>query len=383
MRLLIPLLVSGVLSPIIVPLSRVGTSYKALEQGLSLVQVGILSSAFAILPILIAVQVGRHSDRSGEGGPAIAGAFLVAVSAIGLWLFSLDFWTMFGFTCLLGLGQVMLFSALQMMITRCSGPDQQDRVLGYFLVATAFGQVVGPLVIAMTTPAGATYPGEGLYWFIAASSLALVVAGIFIQFALPKHVPALEEGKIALRTIASTPGLHAVLLASGICLSTNDMVIVFLPILGADRGLDAATVGLLLSFRAGASMASRFAFARIVARMGKAGALTFSVLTAGATMAALVLPLPVWAVGTMLATSGFALGLAIACTISLTLTLAPAAGRATAMSLRLTVARLAQLLFSVSAGLGATVFGAGGVFAVMGLALVGCGAFTRRLPRAK
>ena len=70
LRVLIPLLVSASMAQVAVQLIRVGTSYRAVELDLPLPQVGALSSAFALLPVLFAVQIGRYNDRHGEGNTA-------------------------------------------------------------------------------------------------------------------------------------------------------------------------------------------------------------------------------------------------------------------------------------------------------------------------
>ena len=184
-----------------------------------------------------------------------------------------------------------------------------------------------------------------------------------------------------LSVIFRTPGLLIVLLSSSLCLTTNDLMTVFFPVLGAARGIDAATVGLLLSLRAISSMLSRLAFSRLTARLGKIPVMVASLVVTAIATGLLVLDIPVWVMAPALAISGFAMGLAIACSLSLTLAMAPAGGKATAMSLRLTISRFGQFIVPLGAGATASVLGPGSIFALMGLGLCACGALVGKLPR--
>ena len=55
-RLLVPLLVNSLVVQTVVAIVRITTSYRAVELGLSVVWLGAISAAFAILPIFMAVS---------------------------------------------------------------------------------------------------------------------------------------------------------------------------------------------------------------------------------------------------------------------------------------------------------------------------------------
>lgn len=371
---LIPLLCSIALMQMIVPLVRIATSYRAIELQMGVWQVGALSSGFALLPVLFAVRIGRYNDRHGERTAALAGVAVVAMAFLGLWLMSSGFAPILLFTCLLGIGHVLMLSAVQLMTTRCSGPSGHDRVLGHFLVAASLGQVAGPLVIGLATPPGDLYPDQALYHILAGSVVLLIGAVILLWRAIPPAGAGKDAAPLPLRTIFQTRGLWAILLANSLCTATNDLILVFFPVFGAERGIDAATVGYLFSLRALATLASRFFFLRLVIALGKPTLMMSSLLLTALTTAGLVFELPVWGVGTLLAVSGFTMGLAIGASLSLTIEIAPPESKATAMSLRLTLSRLAQFALPLGAGLVAAGLGAGSIFAISGLGLLACGA---------
>lgn len=378
--LLVPLLLAATLVQTTVPLVRIATSYQAVDLGMSLASIGLLSAAFALLPVFFTVRIGRHSDQHGEAGVATFGACLVLAAVLGLWLIPGGFPVMVGLTLALGVGQVMVISSLQVATTRCSGPEAQDRVLGYFLIATALGHTAGPLLLTLVTPAAALSPGPALFPLLAGTATALTLAAILLAIRLPPHPrPLPGEKPPALRTLLRTPGLAATVIASGICLATNDLIIVFLPALAATRDIDAGTVGLLLSLRAAASMASRVLFSWFLSRVSRVGLMSVSIGVAGLASLALVVALPIWALALVMAGAGYSMGIAIACTISVTLSLAPTSSRATALSLRMTANRLGQLLLPLGAGATAAAFGAGSPFMITGVALLACGLLVRRI----
>jgi hypothetical protein len=64
--------------------------------------------------------------------------------------------------------------------------------------------------------------------------------------------------------------LFGAMVVSAMVLGAIDLIAVYLPALGVERGIPAAAVGILLSIRAGATMASRLYLGPLVARFGRA-----------------------------------------------------------------------------------------------------------------
>ena len=74
---------TAVLEQTVVTIVRVTTTYRAVELGLSVVWLGVISAAIAVLPLLLAVKVGRYIDRGNETRTAMIGAGLLCVSCAG------------------------------------------------------------------------------------------------------------------------------------------------------------------------------------------------------------------------------------------------------------------------------------------------------------
>ena len=63
--------------------TRPAISYRALDLGLEPAWIGVLGATFAIIPLLLALPVGRVIDRRGEQPPMLLGAALVLLSVVG------------------------------------------------------------------------------------------------------------------------------------------------------------------------------------------------------------------------------------------------------------------------------------------------------------
>jgi MFS family permease len=182
-----------------------------------------------------------------------------------------------------------------------------------------------------------------------------------------------------MRTLLRLPGLLRALVISCVVLAAVDISLVYLPALGADRGWAAGLVGLLLTLRAVASMASRFFLGRLVAWVGRRRLMIISVGLSAVAMAAVALPMPPVGTAVLVLLLGLGLGVGQPLTMSWLAEVAPPGLRGRAMSLRLTGNRLGQVLIPSAVGMVAAGVGAAGVLWATAGALVVAGAAARRL----
>jgi hypothetical protein len=162
-----------------------------------------------------------------------------------------------------------------------------------------------------------------------------------------------------------------IIIASSLCMTAGDLILVYFPVLGAERALDAGTIGLLLSLRAAVAMGSRLFFTRLIRVFGRMTLMVIAMVSGALAIGSLAMPLPVWGLAISMGVTGFGLGIALTSTLSLTVVASPASARATAISLRLTANRLGQFLIPLGSGLIAGALGVGSVFALIAASLVG------------
>ena len=254
-RLLLPLLVSGVLVQAVVTIMRVTTSYRVVELDLPVIWLGIISSTYAILPAFIALRLGRFIDRGHDALATWIGAGLTVVACVGLLVSGADKPLLLGSTALLGIGNLFTIVSQQMLCVRCSGLRSRESVFGNFMVACVIGQGLGPFIVGWVGGEAEVPPTQLLF----ATGLALSAAALAVAAAIgpSRQRGASHAGKeMPVAELLRLPGLWAVMVASVITVTAGDLIVIYLPLLGAERAIDVNNIGALLTARALASAAA-------------------------------------------------------------------------------------------------------------------------------
>lgn len=375
------LLATAFFEQVTTSLVRVTTSYRALELGLSVVWLGIITAAFAILPLICAVSIGRFIDRGNDVRTARIGSVLQVAACAGIAL-SQSLLALLASTALLGIAHLMLVISQQVLCTRHGGPGVMDRMLGNYMVANALGQGVGPGIVGWAGGSASIPPTQLLFWIgIGTSALALATALLLRSPGV--QAPRRDGGKpVPVRDIVRLPGISAIFFVSVVTVAAQDLITVYLPLLGRERGLSVDEVGMLLAVRAIASMFSRFLFPWLNAFLGRGRLMAASTFASAASYAGLAVPLPLAAMHVVIASAGFALGIAVTVSIASLLALAAAEMRGTANSLRMMGNRFGQFTIPFLAGLIAAASGAAGIFLVIGVSLAMAGTVVQLRPPA-
>lgn len=358
---ILPLMAAGLLAQAFVHLLRISATYEALGQGMGAGVVGLLSAVFSLLPVFLTVQIGRFNDRGHAAWAAVIGAGALLAGAVILWVVPASLVSLLLATAVLGVGQTLFVSSLQLVAMVSSTRAHRDSILGNYMVAMSLGQALGPLMLGL---------GDWVLLVATAGGVATLAAALFLLSAVPARRRKGEAQKIPLAQIARTRGLTWIIVTGALCVTALDLLLAFLPVLGEARGLAPATIGLLLSLRAISSMASRALFGRAVRLLGRMRLTLAAVALAGSGLLGLALPLPVWTLGLATCATGFGLGIALTSTIALTMQITPVGVQGTALSLRLTANRLAQFVVPLLAGLIVAPLGVGGIFTLTGAALL-------------
>ena len=377
-RLLGPLLVHAVLTQVVTFVLRPTTAYRAVELDVPAAWLGALTASFAVVPLLLAVPSGQATDRFGERRVMLAGSALLLLSAVvfatgrggaaGLVLGSV----------VLGTGHLLSVVGEQAAVADSAGPGRFDTAFGHYTFAASLGQAAGPALITLLGGAGSLPDTQPLFLVAAVLAGLLVVCTALVRTPARARPPGgAPAGSMA--TLLRLPGLLRALTVSCVVLAAVDITLVYLPALGADRGLAAGAVGLLLTLRALASMVSRFFLGRLVALAGRRRLMVGSVGLSALSMAAVAVPLPLGWTGVLVLLLGLGLGVGQPLTMSWLAEVAPAGQRGRAMSLRLTGNRLGQVLIPSAVGFLAAGFGAAGVLWATAGALAVVGTAARRL----
>ena len=253
-RLLVPLLLNTLCVQTAVAIIRITTSYRAIELELSVVWLGVISATIAILPLIFAVPVGRFIDRGHDALATWIGGAVLVVSATGFIVWPTPV-GLLACTALLGVAQMFLVAGQQIVCTRCA-PNHLDQVFGHYMVANAIGQGLGPYMVGWFG-GNATVPPTGMLF-----TVGLVVSVLVFLFAValrPQHVEkrdGADESVAPLLELFRIPGLKAIVLLGVISVTSQDLLIVYLPLLGSERHIDVSDIGVVLTARAAAATGS-------------------------------------------------------------------------------------------------------------------------------
>jgi MFS family permease len=351
-------------------LARPVTSYRALALGADARAVGLITAAFALVPLVVAVPLGRASDRWRPGWLLTGGIALGALACALLGLAdSLPGLALA--SAVLGLGHLALTLAGQSLIARQSGDDRHDRDFGLYAAAASAGQLIGPAL------AGIVLGAAGRSLEDATTTGFLVAAGL-MALAVPTSLGTDRLGRAGrsrgrsegrpLRAgeLIGARGVPAGMFASLAILATVDVLTAFLPVLGTQRGIPPAVVGGLLSLRAAASILSRVLIPWMVGRLGRVRLLAASAAGSALLTAALPLAGGTAALAVLLAAAGFLLGIGQPLTMSMVVQAVPEGTRGTALAIRLTGNRFGQVATPAAAGLVAGAAGVSAAFFLLG-----------------
>lgn len=376
------LLVHTVLVQVATFVLRPTSTYRALELGVSATWLGVLSACFAVAPLVLAVPSGQAVDRFGERRVMVVGAALLVAAVAVFLLLGGGIAGLVAASVLLGTGHLCSVVGEQALVANATPAGRHDTAFGYYTFAASLGQALGPgLIVAFG--GSRTIPATGV---IFVSALGIAVAVLAVTLLLRSSVRPSADGRAdeggGMRTLLRRPGLLRALTVSCVVLAAVDVTLVYLPALGAERGIASGAVGVLLTLRAAASMISRLFLGRLSARLGRRALLVGSVALAAVGLAVAVIPMPLWALAAVIVGLGFGLGAGQPLTMSWLAESTPAGLRGRAMSLRLTGNRVGQVVVPSAAGLLAAGAGAGGVLALTAASLAAAGVAARRIDSA-
>lgn len=287
----------------------------------------------------------------------------------------------------MGLGHLCFVIGAQSIVARQSAPAEQDRNFGHFTIGASLGQLIGPIAAGyvISERDGALARTSALALVVAAAVAAVSFVSLWrIEHrTAPEARAAARADKVPVGRILRNRGVPAGIFISLAVLSATDILTAYLPVVGEHRSIAPATIGLLLSLRAAATIACRLVMTPMLRLLGRTALLTTTCLLAGLLCAGIALPVPVWALATMLAVLGFCLGVGQPLSMTTVVQAAPAEARSTALALRLTGNRLGQVAAPASAGVIAGVAGTAAPFVMLGALLLAAAGLGMRGGRAR
>ncbi|WP_248192594.1 MFS transporter [Micrococcus endophyticus] len=381
-------------------LARPVTSYRLLALDAPEAAVGWATAAYALLPLLGALWMGRATDRLPSAVPLVAaGALTMGAGGAGLAL-ATSAPAVYAASAVLGVGHLAFTIAGQAAIARRAGPGLLDAGFGWFTAAFSVGQMAGPLLAGPLLADGATAEATALALWASAGIAAAGMLPVLLvpgarprpgerdgtvepdarsgdaaetahaaprggrtadaaaspgEATTPEPAPGRDGRRPSLARILRVPGVAPQLLASVALLAMVDILTAFLPVVGDHYGVSPAHVGVLLAVRGAGSLLSRALLPWLRRRWSREGlvrtALLFSAAAIGVAPLGLAEPAWGWVAVVAMAAGGFTLGLGQPLTMSLVTQAVPAGWRSSALAVRLMGNRAGQVVLPATAGL--------------------------------
>lgn len=385
---------------------RVLLSYRVLDMGGDAVTVGMLTAAFSLVPLLIALRAGRLVDDG--SAPAVMRAGLVAtVAATAVMAWSQGLPTLAVGYIALGFAHMTTLVAAQGMVSHLRGSTKAlDSLFAYFTLGISVGQLLGivfsgwiasmgqrdaaggvggvgggggevggggvgggvpeALVSVDTTPAliGLTVLG------VVTLVLGWPVAGRYRDLlAEPRNATGGPVAHIPVTRMLTLPGMPAAMAASISVIVAIDLITAYMPVLGAEIGLSVGEVTAILAARSGAAVLARAVMPIVLRTADRDRVLVFALAAGAVPLLAVPWLESAWMLFAAMAVCGVAWGFVMPMTMTWVSSLVPSADKAMALSVRLMGNRLAQVVLPAAAGAMAMATGVAAVFAVSGAVL--------------
>ena len=370
------LLVNVALAQASIYVMRPMITYRALENGASGYEIGLIASIYALLPLLIAVPMGRWVGKFGEIPLLFIGCSSFIILGVAF-AFLNNIIAIAAATSLAGVAHLSNVAASQAMVANKSAMNLQDQNFGYFSFATSLGHSVGPILGGLIAGSAGVLPRSSTSAFIFAALLALLSLVPFFLFKSIKEVRTQQErdaaGAIKARDVLSRPGIKPAIWTSLSVAAANDVLVVILPLVGTEKGISPVVIGAILSIRSASAMISRFLLGRLTRSYGSARTMNYSIFLSALFLFASIYANSSIALGLSMAIVGFLLGIGQPLTMSIVSKKTPSQERAMAISIRLFGNRIGQFLVPLAAGALAAPFGASSVFIGLGVLVASAG----------
>lgn len=375
--------VSIFLLQVAVTLARPVSTYRLLALGADGTTLGLTAACFAVPPMLLAVGFGRWAEKH---HPAILLGLGLAVAAIASFVLVVaePIPAIALATTGLGIGHMSGTIGAQSIMAQAQSSLARINRFGTLTTVSALGQIVGPVL-------GGVIIGHSEQPSVESTSTALLVAAFVFVAGVPPSLLAWRTRiqRSTVRTgraervwhLLRKRGMPAALMTSFSAKSGIDLLLVYLPLLGAAVGLTPSQVGLLLGISSTGALLARAATPIFVRRVPT---LRLTVIaTAVASGCLVVLAASDDLVPMILAMSvlGFSLGLSQTTTMDWVVNLVDDTSRGSALGLRVATNRLGQTIVLAAAGVVSGWLGVQTAFvllAVVMLATAGSGLVSAR-----
>jgi MFS family permease len=348
--------------------------------------VGAFGALYALFPLILAIPLGRWINQFGEGRFMLFGTGAISLSTL-LIATARNQWEMVLLVASLGTAQLLCMAGAQALFANRTPRHQYENFFGYYTFSAALGQLIGPLVGAAVSGSSGVLPKSTSAAFVAASIIAaLGILPLFFGMSFkPTFDVTAKDSRQAtsLGSLLENPGMRVAMYASLTVSSTVDVLVVFLPVFGRDKGFSSGAIGIILALRATASMLSRVNLGKLTEIFGYHRLLGGSILISSTACIFAIFSTSPHFLGVVIVIAGFSLGMGQPMTMAWVSRISRDHERSFAISIRLAGNRLGQFILPALAGLISGALGVGSVFVALALLMSSSTPFIHRHSQVK
>ena len=351
-------------------MARPMISYKLLGLHAGSFMVGSFGALYALFPLILAIPLGRWINQFGEGRFIAFGTVVIVASTCAL--ASTDNKAlMVLLVAFLGTAQLLCMAGAQALFANRTPRKSYENYFGYYTFSAALGQLIGPLIGAAVSGSHGVLPkstGSAFYAAAIIAALGLIPLTLRMPMGPTFDVSAKNSRESAsLRRLLTNPGMAVAMYASLAVSSTVDVLVVFLPLFGKEKGFSSGAIGIILALRAAASMLSRVNLGKLTEWIGYYRLLLGSIAVSSAACIVAIFSRTPLMLGIVILLAGFSLGVGQPMTMAWVSRISRDDERSFAISIRLAGNRFGQFFLPALAGLISGVFGAGAVFIALAI----------------
>ncbi|MFK7696013.1 MFS transporter [Paenibacillus sp. HJGM_3] len=353
--------------------------------GAGTMEIGMLTAAYALLPLLFAIHVGKIADRVGDRLPVVLGTIGMTVG-VALPFALPSMWALFVSQAVVGISHIFINISLQNVLGNAAAPHNRDHYFSMLSMSVAIGGVIGPV-------AGGYLADHFSYSFVFMAAAAVGLLPIALAFRIPNIVmrkatagaagtsdtsgASASAGRESPLQLLRIPMLRKALASSALVLYSRDIFVAYFPLLALQLGLSASAIGWIITIQGIAMVSVRFFLSRLTALVGRSRILLLSILLAG--LAFLFVPLTgqELALGLLSALMGAGLGFGQPLSMTTTYNASPSTRTGEVLGLRMATNRLSQMIAPLFFGLVGSWAGLASVFYISGTFLIGGAILTR------
>ena len=355
--------------------SKVLVSLFAIELGASQFMIGVMIAAYSIFPALLALHVGRLTDRLGVRLPMLIGSLGVALGLFLPWAFE-SMAALYASAALIGAAHMMANVSAQNLVGSFGTVDDRTRNFSNYALVMAIGSFIGPLAGGVSID----YFGHAWsYLYITALPLVpVLILACAREGGRGPRVKTEEEQAVLSTSLLANPVLRRTLIGSAMAVTGQDLFQFYMPIYGHSVGLSASAIGMVLGMFGVSAFFVRMGLPALVKRWGTDAVFTGSLYISAVAFTMFPLFSGAVALSLVALVCGLGMGCAQPVTLMLVFSRAPEGRSGEALGMRVTINQFTHIVVPIMFGSIGSVFGVAPVFAVNALILAGGGWLNRQ-----